>query len=326
MDPERLKNKLSEGMVQCVLATPFRKSDEEVDFDALRENVRFFVDKCEGKPLALTPCGSTSEFYSMSPEERQKVIKTVVDEANGRLLVVAGASHCGTKRTSYMCKMAEDLGADGVMVSPPYYNMPNEQAMYQHYKSICESIGIGVVIYNFGLHCYIKPHLMGRIAEIPGIVGIKENTTKLETFRSHMQLAGKKTPILSGRGEFDFALIGAPLGASGFTSTLLANFAPEISLEILELAKKRENKKMWSTVEKRYLPLHEFTENLRAAYGPACTETGGPYLFIRYSVIKTAMDFVGLRGGIARRPTLNITEDEKQELRRILTKMGMKRI
>jgi len=323
MDPELLSRKLSEGVVQCIVATPFSEKDQEIDFEGLRENVRFLVDKCKGKPLVLTPTGSTSEFYTLSPEEREKVVKTVVDEVNGELIVIAGAAHSGTKRTADMCKMAEDLGADGVMVVMPYYHIPNEEGLYQHYKAIAEKIDIGIQVYNnpFTSKCYIKPVLMNRIADVPGIVAVKENTKNLEMFYSHMQLAGKKIPILCGLGEFYFALE-ALLGSPGFISST-ANYAPMIPLELLSAAKKKDFRKVMEIIE-TLRPLEGFHEKVAAAHAPACTETGGADTYMYIGVMKEAMSLVGLCGGVPRLPLLNINEAEKRELDEVLKKVGIK--
>lgn len=323
MDPEKLSEKLFEGSVQCIVATPFRESDQEIDFYGLRENIRFLIDKCEGKPLVLTPCGSTSEFYTLSPEERGKVLKTVVDEVNGKFLVIAGAAHSGTKRTVEMCRMAEDVGADGVMVVMPYYHVPNEEGMYQHYKAIAENLNIGVQVYNnpFTSKCYIKPALMNRIVDIHGIAAVKENTINLETFSSHMQLAGKKVPILCGMGEFYFALE-ALFGCPGFISSV-ANYAPEVSLELLYAARKKNFGKMMETIE-RLRPLREFHGKIAAAHAPACTETGGPDTYMYIGIMKEAMNLMGLNGGVPRLPLLSISKAEKRELDEILKKIGVK--
>jgi len=323
MKPEELSKKLFEGVVQCIVATPFREDNQEVDFEGLRENVRFLVDKCKGKPLVLTPCGSTSEFYTLSPEEREKVIKTVVDEANGELLVIAGAAHSGTRRTVDMCKMAEDVGADGVMVVMPYYHIPNEEGMYQHYKAIAEEINIGIQVYNnpFTSKCYIKPPLMNRIVDIPGVAAVKENTTNMETFYNHMQLAGKKVPVLCGMGEFYFA-IEALFGCPGFISGM-ANYAPEIPLKLLEAAKKRDFGKVMEIIEK-LRPLEEFHGKVAVAHAPACTEIGGPDTYMYISIMKEAMNLMGLKGGVPRLPLLSISETEKKELDEVLKRIGAK--
>ena len=320
MKPEELKDRLRAGAVVCINATPFRENGE-IDFEGLRGNISFLVDRCRGKPLVLTPCGSTSEFYTLSPEERERVIKTVVDEANGKLLVVPGTAHSGTMQTVEMSRVAEDAGADGVMVVMPYYHIPNEEGMYQHYKAVAEGINIGVMIYNNPntSKCYIKPPLMARMAEIPGIAAVKENTSDLYTFYQHMKLAGDKIPILCGIGEFWFALE-AQLGCPGFISSV-SNYAPEIPLELLDAAREKNFGKVQEIIN-RLGPFFEFGDKVAAAHGPACTLIGGPDTYMYIGVMKEAMNIMGLSGGVPRLPLLKIDEDEKRELAEVLTKIG----
>jgi len=321
MKPEELKEKLNAVLV--VMTTPFTRSDE-IDVVGLRENMRFLVERGAGKPLVLVPTGSTGEFYALSDEERKRVIEIVVDEANGKVPVIAGTAQAGTKQTLMMSRYAENVGADGVMVVLPYYHVPDEEGMYQHYKTIAEGISVGVLIYNNPdtTKCHIDPPLMARLAEIPGIVGDKENTSNLMTYYWMKKLAGDKMPILCGLGEFWFSLE-ALMGCPGYISST-ANYAPEISLELLDAAVKRDFEKVWEIVEELG-PLFEFQQKVDAAHGPTTTilPTGYTTSYMWLSVVKEAMNLIGLCGGAPRLPILPLTEKEKEELARVLTDMGL---
>ncbi len=320
MNPEEFRDRLRDGAVVCINATPFR-GDGDIDFEGLRENIRFLVDECRGKPLVLTPCGSTSEFYTLSPDERERVIKTVVDEANGKLLVVPGTAHSGTRRAVEHSRVAEDLGADGVMVVMPYYHVPNEEGMYQHYKAVAEGINIGVMIYNNPdtSKCYIKPPLMARMADIPGIAAVKENTRDLYMYHQHMKMSGDKIPLLCGVGEFWFALE-ALLGCPGFISSM-ANYVPEIPLELLDAAREKNFDKVGEMIDRLH-PFFQFGDKVAEAHGPSSTLIGGPDTYMYIGVMKEAMNIMGLSGGIPRLPLLKIDEKEKKELAEVLTKIG----
>lgn len=321
MKPEELKEKLSAVLV--VMVTPFTKNDE-VNVEGLRENTRFLVEEGAGRPLVLVPTGSTGEFYTLSDEERKKVIKIVVDEANGKLPVIAGTAQAGTKQTLMMSKYAEDVGADGVMVVLPYYHVPSEEGMYQHYKTIAEGINIGVLIYNNPdtTKCHINPPLMAKLAEVPGIVGDKENTKNLMTYYLIKKLAGDKMPILCGLGEFWFSLE-ALMGCPGYISGM-ANYAPGISLELLDAAMKRDFEKVWKIIE-RLRPLLEFQQKVDAAHGPTTTilPKGYEESYMWLAVIKEAMNLSGLCGGSPRLPILPLTKKEKEELSKVLTNIGI---
>lgn len=125
------------GAVVCVQLTPF-KGNEDVDYEGLKENNQFLVEKSKGEPLVLVPAGNTGEKYALTDEEWKKVIKTVVDAANGKVPVIPSASHSGTRPALERAKYAQDVGADGVMVVLPYYHVPEEEGLYLHYKKICD--------------------------------------------------------------------------------------------------------------------------------------------------------------------------------------------
>ena len=321
LKPEELKKKLDAVFV--VTLTPF-KEDGEVDLEGVRRNTRFFVNKYSNEPLVLSPTGSIGEFYTLSSEERKAVIKTVVEEAKGKIPVVAGTAHSGTIEALRMSKFAEEAGCDGVIAVLPYYHVPCEEGMYQHYKTIAEGVNIGVMVYNNPdtSKCYIKPPLMARIAEIPGIAGVKENTKNLATFSYMMELVGDKVPVLCGLGEFWFSFEYL-LGCRGFV-TGIANFAPDISLSLLKAAHREDHKEVREII-KTLQPLLKFRRKVSAAYGPTTTilPSGFTTSYEWLGVLKEATNMVGLCGGVPRLPILPLKSELKEELRNILADMDL---
>lgn len=139
LKPEKLREYLMQGAVLVVQTTPFTE-EGEVDFEGLKFNTEYLVEKRNEGALVLVPTGSTGECYALNDEERKKVIATVVDVANGKVPVIAGTMRAGTKWTIEHCRFAEDVGADDVMVVLPYYAVPMEDGMFEHYRRIGESI------------------------------------------------------------------------------------------------------------------------------------------------------------------------------------------
>ena len=121
------------------------KPNEDVDLEATREHVEFLI---EGGAHGIIVCGSTGEFFNMTIEERKRVISAVVDQVNGRVPVIAGTADCSTRVVIELSKYAEDVGADGVLIVPPYYYKPNEREIYEHYRLIAEKIDIPIMLYN----------------------------------------------------------------------------------------------------------------------------------------------------------------------------------
>jgi len=313
--------KAMKGVV-IVQTTPFNK-DGSLDLEGMRANTRWLVERTAGKDFILTPTGSTGEFYAMSDDERKAVLKMVVEEVKGKNVVLAGAAQAGTPETIKMCQYAESIGADGAMVVLPYYHIPEEEGMYQHYKQIAESVNIGIMIYNNPdvSGSWIKPALMAKLSKIPNIIAIKENTPYIMSYYA-MQSAvdPNDAPILCGAGEqmFSFeALYGCP----GFISDI-ANYAPDVSYSVYEAAIARDFNKLTELVDS-IAPIYSFIDKVTANHGPH-TGTGGAlagYMYI--GVDKAVMDIVGLRGGEVRLPLVGLNEEEKAELRSILRTMRL---
>lgn len=322
MDPSKLKEYFNSGVVQVVVITPF-KNNEDVDYEGLKENVNYLVEKRKYGQLVITPTGSTGEFYALNDEEWRKVVKTVIDVVNGKVPVVVGTSSAGTRRAIEKAKYAQDIGADGVMVVLPYYHVPEEEGLYLHYKTIADSINIGLQIYNNPdtSKIYMKPNLLKRlISTTDNIVAVKENTPYVQTFYEEVRTVGDKVAILQGRGEFWF-YVTAPLGAKGFVSGY-ANCIPEVSLELLNAWKSKDLDAMKRILDKIML-LEDFIEKLSLKYGPSTTILPYPYVssYMIYSVIKSCMDILGLHGGSVRLPLINLKDEDKEELKNIVSQI-----
>lgn len=276
MEPKKLRDTLKRGAVLVVQLTPFTE-DNKLDLEGLRGNTKFLVEKRDYGPLVLVPVGSTGEFCTLNTEERKKAVEAVVEEVGGKLPVIAHVGHGGTDVAIEYSKYAEDVGANGVMVVLPYYHVPEEEGMYQHYKKIAEAVNIGVLVYNNPdvSKVYIRPHLMKRIAEIPNIVGVKENTPYLPTFYEQVKAVGGKIPILNGRGEWWF-VVSTLLGSRGYISGY-ANFMPEFSLDLLKAGLDGDFVKL-KEMMKKLDPYEEFISKMSKKYGPTTTILPYPYV------------------------------------------------
>ena len=315
-------NDLKKAMkgVVIVQATPFNK-DGSLDLEGMRANTRWLLEYTAGKEFIFTPMGSTGEFYAVSDDERKAVIKMVVEEVKGENVVLAGAAQAGTRETIKMCQYAESIGADGVQVVLPYYLIPTEEGMYQHYKEVAESINIGIMVYNNPpvSGSWIKPPLMARLSKIPNIIALKENTPSIESYYA-MQRAidPNDMAILCGLGEQMFSFE-ALYGCAGFVSGM-ANFAPDVSYSIYKAAAARDFGKLAELINSR-APYSDFMAKVIANHGPDTAILGlyGGYMI--YAAMKASMDIVGLRGGEVRLPLVGLNEEEKAELRDILKTM-----
>src|SRR5690606_7659788 len=119
--------------------------------------------------------GSTGEFHTLSFEEQETVLAVALEAAKGKMKVIAGTGHSGTKMAVELSKRAERMGADAVQVMPPYYLQPTENAIRDHYKAIAEAVSTPVLLYNNPNTTKVEmsPAFVAELAQIPGIAGIK---------------------------------------------------------------------------------------------------------------------------------------------------------
>jgi len=306
MDPEKLREKYVG--CQVVMVTPF-KDDYSLDEDGIRRLTNFLI---KGGVQVLQPCGSTGEFWSLTPEEHKKVIKIVVDEADGRIPVVPGTSHSGTKLAVVFSKYAEEVGADGVMIVPPYYHIPTLDGIYEHYKTVAEAIKIGIVIYNnpFTSKITIREELMEKLATIPNVVAVKDTTADMQLSLRLLRRFGDRLTFSMGSGEYLAA--GYYLaGGKGHVSSF-ANFAPALSVAVYKAAKDRDWEKV-KELDTKMAPFFELRQKLSNKH------QGTVYI----TLTKEACRMLELPGFPTRKPLLPLKKNERQELRTVLAKMGI---
>jgi len=249
----------------------------------------------------------------------------VAEEVNGKNVVMAGTAQAGTRETIKMTQYAESVGADGAQIILPYYHIPTEEGMYQHYKQIAESVckDFGIMVYNNPdvSASWIKPPLMAKLSKIPNIIAAKENTPYIMSYYA-MQKAidPNDVAILCGCGEPMFAFE-AVYGCPGFVSALV-NFSPEPSYSIYKAAAARDFDKLAELIDS-IAPYFNFIGKVAANHGPDTGIGGSLAGYMALAVIKVSIDIVGLRGGDVRLPLLNLNEEEKAELRDVMRTIGL---
>jgi 4-hydroxy-tetrahydrodipicolinate synthase len=154
------------------LVTPFTR-DGALDEAGVRRLARRQI---EAGIHFLVPCGTTGESPTLSEEERARVVEIVVEEARGKVPVLAGAGGYDTREVIHAARRMQQAGADGILSVTPYYNKPTPEGLYQHYLAIAEAIPLPIVVYNVPgrTGCNIDVATVVRLSSIPNIVGVKE--------------------------------------------------------------------------------------------------------------------------------------------------------
>ncbi len=306
--PEEVRVELRGVMV--VMVTPFT-SDFELDEEAVSKNVKFMIDKGINRGSGvLMPSGSMGECDTLIIEERKRLWNIVVEESSHQVPIVVGCNHTSTKQILDLCKHAEDISADGVMITPPYYWPLSDKSILRFYKEVAEATKLAVVIYNNPIVTQrdIPLEVLTELAKIDNVVGVKECSNNELKFSRVVRTLKDKFAVIDGLGEWRQPW-GVAMGACGFTSAA-GNFVPQLSLKLFELA----SQKNLAEAEQTYLklrPFLDFFEDQWLSLGPS-------YL---PSVTKGAMNLMGLPGGMPRSPIYPLDPDKRKLLKGILEQL-----
>jgi len=207
--------------VGTALVTPFKK-DGSIDFAKLAEFIEFQIS---GGVHFLVPCGTTGESATMTVEEQGEVIKTCIKVANGRLPVLAGCGGNNTEELIRRGKFFKELGATHTLSVSPYYNKPNQEGIYQHFKAFHKETGLGVMLYNIQgrTGSNVLPETIARMAEEGIVFGVKEASGSIVQIQKICQLTGDKLQVFSGDDAVTQALMA--VGGVGVVCTS-SNVAP----------------------------------------------------------------------------------------------------
>jgi 4-hydroxy-tetrahydrodipicolinate synthase len=233
MDPMEQKMRTRFTGVGTALITPFTK-DGSLDESAVKRLARRQID---AGVHFLSPCGTTGEAPTLSHRDKLRVVELVLEEANGRVPVLAGAGGYDTREVIELARDMERVGADGLLSVTPYYNKPTQEGLYQHFKAIAESVSVPIVLYNVPTRTSVNMSLETtlRLAEIPNIVATKEAATNVEHWSSIVIGAPEGFHLLSG--DDPLTVVAMAVGGKGVVS-VASNEAPAEMAQIVELCEK----------------------------------------------------------------------------------------
>ena len=212
--------------VATALATPF--NDKGVNFE---EFSRFIEFQINAGVNALVVCGTTGEASTMTKDEKIQAIKCAISTSKKRVPVIVGSGSNNTLKTIEMSILAQELGADGLLIVTPYYNKTTQKGLVEHYKTIANSVNIPIILYNVpsrtGMN--ILPETCLELSKIDNIVGIKEASGNISQVAKIAQLCGNDFSIYSGNDDQILPILS--LGGKGVIS-VLSNIKPELTCKI----------------------------------------------------------------------------------------------
>jgi 4-hydroxy-tetrahydrodipicolinate synthase len=231
------------------LVTPF--SNGAVDEDAFRAHINWQI---ECGTHGLVPVGTTGESPTLSHREHARVVEVCVEEARGRVPVIAGAGSNSTAEAIAFSQHAEKIGADALLIVTPYYNKPTQEGLYRHFKAISDATGLPIIIYNIPGRSVIDMSVetMARLYELKNIVGVKDATANVARVSLQRQAMGPDFIQLSGE---DATALGFMAHGGHGCISVTANIAPKLCSDFQTACLKGDYASALA-IQDRLMPLH----------------------------------------------------------------------
>lgn len=281
------------------LITPFRNG--EIDETAFRRLVSWQI--AEGSH-GLVPAGTTGESATLSHAEHRRVVEICIDEAKGRVPVVAGAGSNSTAEAVDLSKHAKEAGADAVLSVAPYYNRPTQEGIYRHFAAIADAVDIPIVVYNVPARCAVEISVetMARLARIASIVGVKDATANLARPSRERLACGQSFRLLSGE---DATALGYMAHGGHGCISVSANVAPKLCAQFQEACMQGAYAAALE-IQDRLMPLHD---------AMFCEASPAP--------VKFAASLLGLSSDEVRLPIVAASEAARVRVREAMVAAGL---
>ena len=301
MTPDDLKRALPRGL----LSFPLTDFDARGVFDSRSSAAR--IDWLMRYPAAaMFSAGGAGEFFSLTPEEYSNVLRVAVLTAHGKIPVI-GAAGYGTAMAIAFTQKTEKIGADGLLLLPPYLVEGPQEGLRAHVMAVCRSTRLPVIVYNRGT-CRLKADTLARLADdCPNLIAFKDGIGDVEEIRAIRNLLGDRMLLLNGMPTAEaYAQEFRALGMATYSSAIF-NFVPRTAIEFHRAVHEDDA----ATVQRLTM---DFLE---------------PYVRIRkkqpgyaVSIVKSGADIVGRPGGRVRAPLTDLTAEEQSELAALIGRLG----
>jgi 4-hydroxy-tetrahydrodipicolinate synthase len=282
------------------MVTPF-KNDASLDEGTLRKLVQRQV---RGGVHFLVPCGTTGENPTLTPAEHLRVVEITLEEAKGRLPVLAGAGGYNTAEVIKLARELEALGADGLLSVTPYYNKPTQEGLYQHYGAIARATKLPIILYNVPARCgtNLEPATVVRLAQIENIVGVKEASGNIGQVAAVLNAVPDDFSVLAGDDSVALPLLA--LGGGGVIS-VAANEVPQSIAQLCDCGLAGDFAGA-RAIHRKYLPLMDIN-------------------FVESNPIpvKAAMSLMGLLEPVWRLPLVAPKAENLEKIRVVLESLGI---
>jgi 5-dehydro-4-deoxyglucarate dehydratase len=297
MSPSELAKKIGEGL----LSFPVTHFTKELHFDEgpYREHISWLL---EYKPAGLFAAGGTGEFFSLTLSEFSSVVSAAVRETAGRVPVLAGCGY-GTAMAKEFARAAEDAGADGILLLPPYLVNADAIGLAAHTEAVCAATKLGVIFYNRD-NAIVDDATLARLCErCPNLIGFKDGYGDIELMTRIYARLGDRLTYIGGLPTAEtFALPYLEMGVTTYSSAIF-NFLPGFAQEFYSAVRRRDHQKVYADLREFVLPYISI-RNRRKGYA--------------VSIVKAGMTAIGRPAGPVRSPLVDLSQTELAELTKLI--------
>lgn len=300
MAPDRLKQALGAGL----LAFPLTDFDEHDRF-----NEAAFADRLRwmdgNGAAAMFVAGGAGEFFSLDMDEYSAILRTSV--ATGCKTPIIAAAGYGTKMARRFAVESEKLGASGVLLLPPYLTGASQEGLFNHVRSVCDSTGLGVIVYNRA-NCRINADTLMRLLDAcPNLIAFKDGIGDIEEMLKIVAQIGDRATVINGMPTAEiYARAYAGMGINSYTSAIY-NFVPKSAMAFHRAVLAGDSE-----------IINTFTRDFLAPYGKIRGRQPG----YAVSIVKAGVDVVGRSAGPVRPPLSSLTPQEREELATLIEALG----
>ncbi|WP_260703511.1 5-dehydro-4-deoxyglucarate dehydratase [Edaphobacter flagellatus] len=297
LSPAELAKKIGEGL----LSFPVTHFTNDFQFNEApyREHISWLLAH---NPAGLFAAGGTGEFFSLALGEFSTIVRAAAEETNGKVPLLAGCGY-GTAIAKEFAKAAEDAGADGILLLPPYLVNAEQAGLLAHAEAVCKSTSLGVIVYNRD-NAIIDDTTLAKLCDrCPNLIGFKDGVGDIELMTRIYARLGDRLTYVGGLPTAEtFALPYLEMGVTTYSSAIF-NFLPNFAQQFYTAVRNRDREKVYAGLRDFVLP-YIAIRNRRKGYA--------------VSIVKAGMTAIGRPSGPVRTPLVDLTEAELAELKTLI--------
>lgn len=288
------------GRVLTAMVTPF-DAEGRVDVAKAQQLATQLLDNGSD---GIVVVGTTGESPTLSHDEKLAMFRAVVSAAEGRGTVIAGTGSNDTAATVALTREAEQIGCDGILLISPYYNKPNQEGLYRHFRTVAEATRLPLILYNHPPRTgvAIAPETLKRLVQVPNIVGLKDSSASLDVASDFRKVTPESFLLYSGNDSLTLPMLA--IGGYGVISVASHVVGPDVRA-MVDATLRGD----WAEARRIHFRLWELFNGLFMAPSPA--------------PVKEALAMTGLPVGGVRLPLVELTADERRRLAGMMHDLGL---